>query len=94
MFKVTQPLLRWIMQRYSIFWSEFDIKHSKAASVLHDDNMVSIVLPELRKSGWIEVKLSTEDLRKRRYRLKSLENAVLEISRNPGQKMAGLEETI
>ena len=82
---MTQPLPRWVMQRYSKLWSEFDVRefeHSDAARVLSSDNMLSIVLSALRKSGWMEVELSSEDLRKRKYRLKRPEQAVLEISRN------------
>ena len=85
MVNVTQPLPRWVMQRYSKLWSEFGVtefEHTDASKVLQGDNMVSIVLSALRKSGWIEVKLNSEDLRKRRYQLKNPEKAVIEISEN------------
>ena len=82
---LTYPLPKWVMQRYSKLWSEFgakEFKHSDASRVLSGDNTVSIVLSTLRKSGWVAVKLDSEDLRKRRYRLKHPEKAVMEISQN------------
>lgn len=89
---MTRPLPRWVMQRYSKLWSEFgseEFGHSDASKVLRGDNMVSIVLSALRKSGWMEVKMSSEDLRKRRYQLKNPEKVVLEISQNDMARRQG-----
>jgi hypothetical protein len=94
MVNVTQPLPRWVMQRYSKLWAEFgmrEFEHSDASKVLQGDNMVSIVLSALRKSGWMEVKLNSEDLRKRKYQLKNPEKAVLEISLNSVMQKRKLE---
>lgn len=82
---MTQPLPRWVMQRYSKLWSEFEggqFEHSQAREILKGDNMVSIVLSTLRKSGWMDAGLNAKDLRRRTYRLKNPEKAIREISRS------------
>ena len=66
---MVKPLPKWIMQRYSALWNKFK------------DKMLSIVLSELRQAGWLEMKLSPEDARKRIYKLKSPEQAVKEMEK-------------
>lgn len=80
--KMVEPLPKWIMQRYSALWNKFSDKefnYEEAFETLNKDKMLSIVLSELRRTGWLEMKLSPEDARKRIYKLKSPEQAVKEM---------------
>jgi len=79
---MTEPLPKWIMQRYSALWNKFkdkEFNHEEAFKTLSKDKMLSIVLSELRQAGWLEMKLSPEDARRRIYKLKNPEQAVKEI---------------
>ena len=65
---MVKPLPKWIMQRYSALWNKFkdkEFNHEEALKALNKDKMLSIVLSELRQAGWLEMKLSPEDARKR-----------------------------
>lgn len=82
---MTQPLPKWIMNRYSKLWSKFknsEFNHKEAYDALGNDNIISVVLSELKKAGWLDVRLTRSDSRKRAYKLKCPEKAVMEISRN------------
>lgn len=90
--RTTEPLPRWIMERYSKLWVNFrnsDFTFDDAKKILSRDNVISLTLSQLRKSGWLEAKLSAEDARKRVYRLKSPEEAVARISGLKAQLNAG-----
>lgn len=81
---MTEPLPRWIMKRYSIVWNTLKSKeftHKKAIKVLKekDERVVSLFLSDLKKYGWLEVRLNPEDSRIRLYKLKSPEEAVKEM---------------
>ena len=79
---MTEPLSKWIMRRYSKLWNTFQDKefdHEQASKALGDDKMVSVILSDLKKAGWLEIRLHPEDSRKRIYRLKNPETAVKEI---------------
>lgn len=79
---MTLPLAKWIMKRYSILWNKFKNKeftHEEASGALKDKKMISVILSDLKKAGWITVKLHPEDSRKRIYRLKSPEEATKEM---------------
>lgn len=79
----TQPLPKWIMHRYSILWKKFfgnEFAYDDALIALSHDSMLGIVLSKLRKNGWLESQLSQEDGRKRLYKLKNPEDAVLGIA--------------
>lgn len=81
---MSKPLPKWIMKKYSILWSKFGLKefnHSTAFEALGKDSMTSIALSELRKNGWLEIKLDPSDARKRLYRLESPEAAVMEMAK-------------
>jgi len=82
---MTQPLPKWIMKRYSILWSRFKEKeftHKQATDVLKekDERVVSLFLSDLKKYGWLEVRLDPNDSRIRLYKLKSPEKATKEIA--------------
>ncbi len=81
------PLPKWIMQRYSILWRTFknkDFDFDKAAKALKEKNtiLLSQILSELKKAGWLTIKLDPKDSRKRIYTLISPEEAIKEISKN------------
>ena len=83
---MTEPLPRWIMKRYSILWSKFKEKeftHKQARDVLKekDERVVSLFLSDLKKYGWLEVRLDPNDSRIRLYKLKCPEEAVKEIGK-------------
>jgi len=81
---LTKPLPKWLMERYSVLWRKFkgnEFEHDDAAKILREekDRLVSVVLSELKKHGWLTVKLHPDDSRKRIYKLKNPEEAILEI---------------
>lgn len=79
---MTEPLPKWIMQRYSALWNKFrdkEFNHEDAFKTLNKDKMVSITLSELRQAGWLEMRLDPNDARKRIYKIKSPEEAVKEM---------------
>ena len=81
---MTEPLSKWVMKRYSKLWKKFKDKefdHGQASKALNDDKMTSIILSDLKKAGWLEIKLHPEDSRKRIYKLKNPEDAITEIEK-------------
>jgi len=46
-----------------------------------DERMVSVILSEMRKAGWLEMRLDPEDARRRLSKLKSPEEVVKEIAK-------------
>ncbi len=86
---MVEPLPKWLMQRYSLLWVKFkdkEFNHEQATQTLPDDErMVSVILSEMRKVGWLEMRLDPEDARKRLYKLKSPEEVVKEIARGVGK---------
>lgn len=73
---MTKPIPKWVMERYSRLWNKFENKEmfyediQKTLSI-DQKNVISVFLNELKNAGWIEIKLSEKDLRKRTYQLKS-----------------------
>ena len=86
---MVEPLPKWLMQRYSLLWVKFkdkEFNHEQATQTFPDDErMVSVILSEMRKVGWLEMRLDPEDARKRLYKLKSPEEVVKEIARGVGK---------
>ena len=82
---MTEPLPKWVMQRYSILWKKFGDKqfsHEQASRILKDnEQVVSVFLSDLKRAGWLEVTLNPKDSRKRMYKLKRPEEAVKEITK-------------
>lgn len=81
---MTKALPKWLTERYSLLWKSFknnEFDHDKAVKILKEkkERLVSVVLSELKKYGWLTIKLHPEDSRKRIYRLKKPEDAILEI---------------
>lgn len=74
------------MQRYAILWSKLKSKkfsYESAKKILKDKNTVlSVVLSELKKAGWLSVDLNPNDTRKRVYKLLPLKKAFEELAKN------------
>ncbi len=78
---MTKHLPEWIMKRYSRLWTKFKEKEftkEQASEIFTDDKSISVTLSALRKSGWLEIKMSQEDARKTIYKLKDPAKAILE----------------
>jgi len=78
---MTEPLPKWVMQRYAKLWKAFkskEFEHEQAVKVLKekDENMVSVILSQLRRNGWLTIKLHPSDTRKRVYKLKRLKEVL------------------
>jgi hypothetical protein len=82
---MVEPLPKWIMKAYSKLWTKFknkEFNHEDASKTLNDDKMISIILSDLKKAGWLEVRLDPSDSRKRLYKLISPEEALKEIAKS------------
>ena len=78
---MVSPLPKWAMQRYAILWStfktsEFAYNQVSDALKMNDTNMISALISNLRKNGWISARLDAQDSRKRMYQLTSPEEAM------------------
>jgi len=78
---LTKPLPKWLMERYSVLWKKFkenEFEHDDASKILKEekDGLVSAILSELKKHGWLTIKLHPDDSRKRIYKLKNPEDAI------------------
>ena len=72
------------MERYSLLWKAFEEKefdHDKAIDVLKEkkERLVSVVLSDLKRHGWLTISLHPKDSRKRIYKLKNPDEAIKEI---------------
>lgn len=80
--KITLP--KWLEQRHSKLWEKFgesSFRMDEAVEYLErklgsQKDEVAVVLSELRKAGWVYVKLDPEDARKRIYTLKSRDEII------------------
>ena len=81
---MTKTLPAWEMKCYSTLWKKFkdkeftNIEAQKELEV-DDPHKVSVLFYNLKKKGWIVIKRSEEDKRKKVYKLVSPENAVGEL---------------
>tara|TARA_Y100000034_G_scaffold116304_1_gene154475 strand:+ start:898 stop:1164 length:267 start_codon:yes stop_codon:yes gene_type:complete len=72
---MTKPIPKWVQERVSKLWKEFGNKEVTYKEIedkltLDDKNTISAFLRELNRAGWIETKLSEDDMRKRLYKIK------------------------
>lgn len=79
-------LPKWVMQRYSLLWKAFQTKefeYDDASKALNEkeNRIVSLILSELKKHGWLTLKIHPEDSRKRIYQLKTPEEAVNDLEK-------------
>ena len=78
------PLPKWIQTRYAILWKKFGEKEfsfEEAEKTLSNQKGINMFFSDLRKAGWLEVNLSSEDTRKRLYKLKNPERGFMEMVR-------------
>ena len=78
---MVKHLPEWIMQRYAKLWNKFKDKEftrEQAEKILKNDNAVAVFLSDLRKAGWVDIKMDEKDLRKSIYKLKNPEKAIIE----------------
>lgn len=78
---MVKHLPEWIMKRYSKLWSKFKEKEfskADAEKILSGDKALPVLLSELRKSGWLEMRMSEKDARKTVYKLKDPKKAILD----------------
>lgn len=78
---MSKHLPEWIMKRYAKLWSKFKDKEftkEQAMKILPKDSSVAVMLSDLRKAGWIEMKMSQEDARKTIYKLKDPSKTFME----------------
>lgn len=71
---MAQPIPRWLMERYAMLFrkykdKEFTFQEAKETIDEEDKVYMSMVLSELRKAGWLKIKINQEDARKRIYNL-------------------------
>ena len=81
---MAKPIPKWVQERVSKLYKEYDnqelsFEMIKNVLTLDDRNTISVFLNELRKAGWMEVKLNPKDSRKRIYALKDPKKIMMEI---------------
>lgn len=78
---MAKHLPEWIMIRYAKLWLRFkenEFTMEQAKKVLKKDKALSVFLSEVRKSGWLEIRLDKDDARRTVYKLKNPNIAILE----------------
>lgn len=83
---MTKPLPKWLFIRYAKLWKdkknhEFDFVEARALLKEKDPKTLSVILSDLRRSGWLKTNLDPQDARKRTYRLRPLQDIVEEIAK-------------
>jgi len=82
---MTEHIPEWLMIRYSKLWLKFKDKEftkEQADKILWGDNALAVVISDLRKAGWLEMKMDEKDARKSVYKLKNpQENIINEINK-------------
>lgn len=81
-------LPRWVMDRYALLWASFrerEFSFKLAFDCINnvndiDSRVLSMVLSELLKNGWLESRLDDYDSRKRMYKLTEPNKAFIRIS--------------
>ena len=75
-------LPEWIMKRYAKLWHRFrdrEFTKEQASDVLKSDKSLAVFLSDLRKAGWVSIKLNEGDARKTIYKLKDPQEAIMEL---------------
>ncbi len=72
---------RYLFLNEKLDQQEFDFEKAKGLLRMFNDSdqTVSLVLSELKKAGWLEVKMNQDDTRKRIYKLKHYDDAFEKI---------------
>lgn len=86
---MVEHLPEWVMRRYSKLWLKFkdkDFIKSDAEKVLSNDSSLAVLLSDLKKAGWLEMKMSEKDGRKTIYKLKNPIDTITELIKEFGKK--------
>jgi len=84
-----QHLPEWIMKRYAKLWTRFKDKEftkEEAKKTLNGDSSLAVFLSDLKKAGWLEMKMAQDDARKTIYKLKNPSQAILEMIKEMSKK--------
>jgi hypothetical protein len=77
---INKPLQKWVLKRYYKLWAKFSsnsFNFKEAQALLGDrEEILSIVLSELRRRGRLETSLDKKDALKRVYKLKSFDEYI------------------
>jgi len=81
---MTKPLPAWEIKNYSLLWKkfknkEFTNKEAQEELKITDAHKVSVLFYNLKRKGWIDMRRSEKDQRKKVYKLISPENAIGEL---------------
>ncbi|MBU2562128.1 MAG: hypothetical protein KKF68_00505 [Nanoarchaeota archaeon] len=85
---MAKPIPKWVQERVSRLWKKYNSKEltfemiEKILSPMDDRNTISVFLNELKKAEWIEIKPSSEDLRKKIYTIKEPNIIMRELVQN------------
>jgi len=85
---MSKPLAKWLMLRYAVLWKAFsqtEFSADDAAHILAEEKeqLVSVILSNLKRHGWLMMRLDPHDSRKRIYSLKNPERAIAEFEVKP-----------
>ena len=83
---MTVPLPAWEMKNYSILWKKFGSKEFSNVEAqkelkIENSHMVSVLFYNLKKKGWLVIRRSEKDQRKKVYNLVEPAEAVMEIGK-------------
>ena len=81
---MAETIPNWLLQRYAMLFRKYEdgeFSFQEAMKTLKEDDKVyaSMVLSELRKAGWLVLKIHPDDARKRIYNLVMPDVAIKKI---------------
>jgi hypothetical protein len=84
---MAKAIPKWVQERLSKLWKKFgekEMTYEQIEDALKPDekSTIGVFINELRKAGWVEVKLNQEDMRRRIYILNEPNKILLEIVAN------------
>jgi len=81
---MVKPLPAWEIKNYSILWKKFKTREftnleAQKELKIEDSHKLSVLFYNLKRKGWINIKRSENDQRKKLYSLVSPEEAIGEL---------------
>jgi len=85
---MVKSIPNWVMERYSVLYRKLKCKQftrEEARTILENfgiyknDKLTNTFFSELNHKGWVEVKKDPQDTRRKIFKLKSPENAILNL---------------
>ncbi len=86
---MTEHLPEWVMIRYAKLWIKLKDKEftkERAEKILKDNGAIAVFLSDLRKAGWMEIRIDEEDARRTIYKLKKPETVIIEEIKEMSKK--------